>query len=170
LTRVGSAMLDRPQSTTWLRRIYPASKSKHWPFWQALRACDLPIVCSWIDAPFNHDNTEITDDAWCRHWDTCLREASNADVVLAYARADETQNGAFPEIGSALGCGAWVYLVSDHARSWRQHPRCKSFASLGRRGQRDYGGVRQMIQKITRASVVFIDAKFETSNDSPSAR
>jgi hypothetical protein len=34
--------------------IHPASKAKHWPFWQALRAAGLPIKASWIYAEFNH--------------------------------------------------------------------------------------------------------------------
>jgi hypothetical protein len=123
-------MLDRPH-TPWPRRIYCASKSKHWPFWQALRAAGVPIVCSWIDWPRNHDCHEPTKDEWRRHWDQCMREASDADLVLAYARSDENQNGAFLEIDCALGSGAHVYLVSDHAWSWRHHPRVRSFKKLG---------------------------------------
>jgi hypothetical protein len=49
------------------------------PFWQALRAAGLPVVCSWIDAEFNHTCEEPTKDAWCRHCDQCLREAAFAD-------------------------------------------------------------------------------------------
>jgi hypothetical protein len=52
-----------------------------------------------------------------------------ADIVLAYCRADENQNGAFLEIGAALGAGKQVYLVSDHEWSWGHHPHVRNFAT-----------------------------------------
>jgi hypothetical protein len=72
---------------------YCASKSKHAPFWQALRAAGVPIVASWIDAPFNHDGSELSADGWAEHWDLCCREAAEADIVLMYACAEERQMG-----------------------------------------------------------------------------
>jgi hypothetical protein len=31
-------------------KIYPASKSRHWPFWTALRAAGVPIAASYAIA------------------------------------------------------------------------------------------------------------------------
>jgi hypothetical protein len=98
--------------------------------WQALRAANVPIVSSWIDAPFNHNGSEPTPDGWREHWETCISEAASADITLAYCRSDENQNGAFLEIGAALSAGKQVYLVTDHDWSWRHHPRVRRFASL----------------------------------------
>jgi hypothetical protein len=110
--------------------IYVASKSRHHAWWQALRAAGVPIVASWIDASFNRDGSEPTPDGWRQHWEKCIREASAADITLAYCRSDENQNGALLEIGSALAAGRWVYLVSDHDWSWRHYPRVRSFNTL----------------------------------------
>jgi hypothetical protein len=55
----GKRDLDRPH-TPWPRRIYPASKSRHAGWWRALRSAGVPIVCSWIDAEFNHTGSEPT--------------------------------------------------------------------------------------------------------------
>jgi hypothetical protein len=32
------------------RRVYVASKARHWVWWAALRAAGVPIVAPWIDA------------------------------------------------------------------------------------------------------------------------
>ena len=44
------------------------------------------------------------------------REASEADIVLLYAREDERQMGALVEAGCALGAGKQVYLVAPWAK------------------------------------------------------
>jgi hypothetical protein len=90
----------------------------------------LPLVASWIDAPFNHDGSELSADEWAEHWGKCCREAAEADIVLMFACAEERQNGALLEVGAALGAGKWVYLVSPHAWSWRHHPRVRVFDTL----------------------------------------
>jgi hypothetical protein len=110
--------------------VYGASKSKHAPFWQALRAAGVPIVASWIDAPFNHDGSDLSVDEWVEHWEKCCREAAEADIVLMFACAEERQNGALLEVGSALGAGKRVYLVSPHDWSWKHHPRVRVFDTL----------------------------------------
>ena len=66
-------------------RIYVASKTRHLPFWQALRAANVPIVASWIDSAINAPGAEASSDDWAEHWTTCVREASEADIVLLYA-------------------------------------------------------------------------------------
>jgi hypothetical protein len=90
----------------------------------------LPIVASWLDWSHNHDKTEPDSDEWAAHWERCCREASEADIVLAYCRADENQNGAFLEIGAALGAGKQVWLVTPHNWSWKHHPRVRVFDTL----------------------------------------
>ena len=110
--------------------VYCASKSKHAPFWQALRAAGVPIVASWIDAEFNHTGNEPTADEWAEHWERCCREAAEADIVLMFACAEERQNGALLEVGSALGAGKRVYIVSPHSWSWKHHPRVRVFDTL----------------------------------------
>jgi hypothetical protein len=111
-------------------KVYVASKSCHWPWWQALRAAGVPIVASWIDWPFNHDDSEPLPSAWAEHWSRCIEEAAAADVTLLYACAEERQNGALVEVGSALGAGKRVYLVSSHDWSWKHHPRVRVFDTL----------------------------------------
>jgi hypothetical protein len=110
--------------------VYCASKSKHWPWWQALRAAGLDIRASWISWSHNMDDSEPTADEWASHWQRCVQEASAADVVLVYARSDERQNGALIEMGAGLAAGAQVFLVSDSPWSVANHPRVRTFPSL----------------------------------------
>lgn len=110
--------------------VYIASKSRHWPFWAALRAAGINVRAGWIDAEFNRTAEELSADAWSNHWAMCISEASSADIVLVYARADERQMGALVELGAGLASGAQVYLVSDHEWSVRHHPRVRCFTSL----------------------------------------
>ena len=59
------------------------------------------------------------------------REASEANIVLLYAREDERQMGALIEAGCALGAGKQVYLVAPWAKwSFRFHPRMRCFDTL----------------------------------------
>jgi hypothetical protein len=67
------------------------------------------------------------NDKWRDHRHMCISEASAADIVLVYARQDERQMGALVEMGAAGASGAMVYLVSDHQRSDRHHPRVRCF-------------------------------------------
>jgi hypothetical protein len=111
-------------------KIYCARKSRHAPWWQAIRACGIDVRSSWIDAEFNHTGAEPSSDEWRAHWDRCIAEAAAADIVLVYARADERQMGALCELGAGLAAGAWIYLVSDSAWSIGHHPRVRIFPTL----------------------------------------
>jgi hypothetical protein len=113
-----------------LVKVYVASKAKHAVWWQALRAAGVPIAASWVDAEFNHDGSEPTQDEWSAQWERCCREAAEADITLMFARDGENQNGALLEVGSALGAGKQVFLVSPHAWSWKHHPRVRVFDTL----------------------------------------
>jgi len=111
-------------------RVYVASKSRHAPFWTALRSLGLPIVASWIDSPINHKGGKPTDDDWSKHWARCISEASASDVLLFVALEGETQCGSLIELGSALSQNKRVFLVSDYEWSIAHHPRCQRFATL----------------------------------------
>jgi hypothetical protein len=111
-------------------KVYCASKARHWPWWTALQAAGVPIVATWPSAEFNSTGQEPSLDGWRQHWSDCISEAASADVTLVYAREGERQMGALVEAGAALGAGRQVYLVSDHAWSWRHHPNVRNFESL----------------------------------------
>jgi hypothetical protein len=98
--------------------------------WQALRAAGLDIRASWIDANLDHDGGEPSVDAWARHWQTCIAEASSADIVLVLANADARETGSLTEMGAGLASGAQVFLVSPHDWSVKHHPRVRSFSTL----------------------------------------
>jgi hypothetical protein len=111
-------------------KIYCASKSKHHFWWAALRSAGLPISASWVDWDYNKTNNEPSRDAWRRHWSGCVEQARDCDILLAYCGPEENQNGAFIEIGSALGAGKTVYLVTEHNWTWEHHPNVRRFVSL----------------------------------------
>ena len=109
-------------------KVYVASKSRHWPWWCALRSAGIAITSSWIDAPFNHTGGEPPD--WGLHWQKCIDEASAADVVLCFAQEGENQNGALIEVGAALARGRSVFLIAPYAWSWAHHPQVRRFDTL----------------------------------------
>ena len=111
-------------------KCYPASKSHHGVWWQALRAAGVPIVATWLDWARNHDSVEPTDDEWREHWQRCISEASDSDVLLFVALKGERQCGALIEIGAALSAGKRVFLVSPYEWSIAHHPRCRTFRSI----------------------------------------
>jgi hypothetical protein len=113
-------------------RLYVASKRRSWPWWAAMRACGVPIISSWIDWSFNHDETtEPSSDAWREHSFKCLEEAASCDVLLLYVENGTQHFGALLEAGAALGAGRQVFLVSPHPWPFlRCHPRCRSFDTL----------------------------------------
>lgn len=48
---------------------------------------------------------------WPDLWQRCLREATNADVLLVYMEPGETLKGAWIEVGAALAAGVPVIGV-----------------------------------------------------------
>jgi hypothetical protein len=111
--------------------VYFASKARHAPFVQALRAAGVNITATWPDWPMNYCTDEPTADQWRQHVQACIEQAAVADVTLLYAQAEETQFGSLIECGSALAAGRQIYLVSPHAWPFlRNHPRVRSFETL----------------------------------------
>jgi hypothetical protein len=110
--------------------VYVASKSRHWPFWSALRSAGIPLIASWIDAEFNRTGEEPSADAWRSHWLACCEQAASADVTLMFAQEDERQMGALIEAGACLGAGKWLFLVTPHPWSFKHHPRVRCFDTL----------------------------------------
>jgi hypothetical protein len=111
-------------------KVYIASKTCHWPHWQALRAAGVHVISSWIDQPFNHDDSDPDPDTWSEHWAKCVQEASDADVVLLYASNGEKHHGSLIEMGAGLAMGKRIFLVGGESWSIRHHPRVRVFSTL----------------------------------------
>jgi hypothetical protein len=111
--------------------VYPASKSKHAPWWRALRAAGMPIVAPWIDSPLNAaDAPEPSADQWRMHWSGCITAATEADICLFVCNEGEQACGGLIEAGAALASGKQVFVVSPYAWSFSHHPRARAFGSL----------------------------------------
>ena len=108
---------------------YPASKARHGPWWQALRAAGVPIVASWIDARLNEPGAEPTD-AWQDHWRACVEQAAAADICLFVCNEGEQACGQLIEAGAALAAGKCVFVVSPYEWTFANHPRCRTFPTL----------------------------------------
>jgi hypothetical protein len=132
---VDRATEPRPQiifKRFYIVKVYCAAKSRHWPWFAALRAAGVPIISSWLDWDHNRDGgNEPSADEWSHHSVTCLREASECDVLLMYVREDERHFGALLEASAALANDKRVFLISPHAWPFlRNHPRVRSFDTL----------------------------------------
>jgi hypothetical protein len=124
-------MLDRPHPTS--PTVYVASKSRLHPFWSALRAAGLNIIASWPAWQRNSDGIEPTNDEWRRHVQTCIEEASSADILLLYACNDDPDRefGSLIECGASLASGKQVYVVAPFPWPFlRNHKNVRSFNSL----------------------------------------
>jgi hypothetical protein len=113
-------------------KIYVASKSRHAPFWRALRSAGVAITSSWIDATLNEAGADPpSDDVWSRHWKMCCDEAAAADVCLFVHFEGEQACGQLIEAGCSLAAGKRVFVVSPNVWwSFANHERCRTFASL----------------------------------------
>ncbi len=107
-------------------KVYTASKTRHAPLWQALRASGVEVNATWIDEAGAGESPCLVD-LWIR----CIREATEADALLLYVEPGDVLKGAFVEVGAALACGVPVYVVGSPEGSWVNHPlvvRCDSVA------------------------------------------
>jgi len=96
--------------------IYIASKCKHGPRWQGLRASGIPIISTWIDESKDGDTSD-----WPDLWSRCIREAASCDALIVVCEPGETLKGAWVEVGAALahnhpviGVGCESFTVSHH--------------------------------------------------------
>lgn len=109
-------------------RLYVASKTKHASRWRELRARGWLVVASWIDEAGEGETTDFADLAV-----RCIQEAANADFVLLYVEAGETQKGSLVEVGAALAAGKQVRCVGDSrtvSKTFRNHPLWRDFPSV----------------------------------------
>jgi hypothetical protein len=107
--------------------VYMASKIVHAPKWRALRDAGYRIISTWIDEAGPGESKDLAD-----LWSRCIREASTADLLVAYREPGEVLKGAFIEIGAALARGRLVHLVGfdDGTLSFVNHPGCALYGSV----------------------------------------
>jgi hypothetical protein len=112
-------------------KIYPASKARWARHWCAVRSLlGLPITGSWIDWDRNKDGSEPTVAEWRDHWQRCLAEARDCDVLLFVDMPGENQCGAIAEMGSALGAGKQVFIVSENWWSIEHYDNVRKFSRI----------------------------------------
>jgi hypothetical protein len=112
-------------------KIYPASKTAHLEFWNALRAAGLPIEADWLDWSGNENGSVPSALEWSEHWAGCISSAASADIVLLYMKEGERHCGALLEAGAALSAGKRVYAVlPNEGLSFRHHENVTCFPTL----------------------------------------
>ena len=100
------------------KSVYVASKVKHAAMWKQLRDSGVPIIATWIDEA-GEGETESYSDLWTR----CVKEASTAELLIAYIETGEVAKGALVEIGAAFAANVPVVLVGTaFDGSWVNHP------------------------------------------------
>lgn len=108
---------SKPTTRKVVAMIYVASRSELGPMWRQLQNDGHPINSTWIHESGPGETSDISD-LWMR----CIREASEADVLIAYHRPGDVWKGALVEIGAALAHGRPIYVVGDPPGSWVNHP------------------------------------------------
>lgn len=101
-------------------RFYTASKTKHAPQWQALRAAGCKITATWIDEANEGQTADYAELS-----ERCLREIKAADFMLLYCEPGELLKGALIEAGMALAMGRQVRCVGrcdSLSRVFNKHP------------------------------------------------
>jgi hypothetical protein len=83
--------------------VCPASKARHFVWWQALRAAGVPIVASWIDAPFNRDHSEPSEDAWSLVGGSCAPSDHDLPILLRDSALGRTLRPDWRLCRTALG-------------------------------------------------------------------
>lgn len=101
--------VDRICSENDRTTFYVASKIMHAGLWRDLRKAGYRIISSWID------HERITDKAKQRELaETCIREASEADVTVVLCHPGENLKGVLVEIGAALASGRTVRCLGKN--------------------------------------------------------
>lgn len=110
-------------------KVYVASKAKHASLWRrwrpTLAAAGIQIAASWIDHVGEADTAL---------WVTSVREAQQADALVAWLDPDELHKGDLVEIGAQLAAGGTVYLLGEapEGHSWMMHSQVRRVADLDR--------------------------------------
>lgn len=106
-------------------RTYIASKSFHGHRWKELRAQGCRIVSTWIDECGAGETDDFSD-----LFDRCIREASQADVLILYREEGEILKGALIEAGAALAAGKPVHAVGCGEFNFVRHPLVTQYPTL----------------------------------------
>lgn len=106
-------------------KIYIASKTIHGNKWKELREKGLPIISTWID----ECGIGETKD-WLDLWERCIKEASEADLLIVYREPNEILKGAWVEVGAALARNKLVYAVNCEEFSIKNHRNVICFKTL----------------------------------------
>jgi len=111
-----------------MAKVYGASKVKHAPMWQSLRASGINIISTWIDEAEKGVTLDFADLT-----NRCFREVAEADVILLYCLPGEILKGALMEVGAALALGKPIYCVGDCeslSPVFRHHPLWHTYDSI----------------------------------------
>jgi hypothetical protein len=110
-----------------------ASKARHWPWWQSLRASGIPISSGWPWWKWNADDATqqtIPADAWRERWEKNIADAASADVLIFLDLPGENQCGSLIELGAALAHGRQCIIVSKNFWSVQHHRLCRKVETL----------------------------------------
>lgn len=107
-------------------KIYTASKTIHAEKWRNLRASGVNVISTWIDEAGPGESASLMD-LWIR----CVKESSEADLLIAYRAPGEILKGALVEIGCALASGKRVWFAGDsEGYSFTNHHLVTKFKTL----------------------------------------
>lgn len=108
-------------------QLYFASHPRHVQLWRQYQDQLGPLVqTSWLK--LTTPETPAQAGALC---ETCLQEASQAAVLVAYAEPDDVLRGTYAEIGACLAHGGHVLAVGlDPGLLLLQHPRVEQCRAL----------------------------------------
>jgi hypothetical protein len=87
-------------------KIYVASKMFYAQLWRGQRELGYNIISTWIDEAGVGQTKDFGDLAV-----RCIREASEADVLIVFGLKDEVLKGALAEVGAALAFGRKVLIT-----------------------------------------------------------
>lgn len=95
--------------------FYVASKVRHFQMWLEFIRRDNNVISSWVKKMDGIDLSggveERTQEEWVQISKECMEEAASCDVLVFYAENGEMWQGAFMEVGAALGAGRRVHVV-----------------------------------------------------------
>jgi len=113
--------------------FYVASRMRHYKMWLEYFRKGALIVSSWIHEA--HREEKRTKAEWVHRAELNIKEATEADILVFYAREDDQNwRGAWQEVGAALAAGKHVRVVKvgdpDLGEMLLPHPRVCVYDSL----------------------------------------